>query len=430
MDVVALRMRLDFTLVLSTVVLSTSIGASVLPQRKFKANVNRKSLVDQMYGDLLASREIFETDSLYSQITPSEEDDEEFKARCGFYNENPIQLPDDELSTDLVIFSGIVSFAHLPIARCFVPGTEDFDIAIVGAPYDTSTSFRPGARFGPNSIRQGSRRLGRGLSPVRGFPGSKLRQLDPYHAGYKLVDCGDVPMSPFDNRVALNQLYRGQRSIHKNKSLRKPGQPPKIITLGGDHTITLMNLRSAYEQWGRLAVIHFDSHIDSWDPRVLGGNITKSTSLNHGTFLHYAHERGYLAPNSSIHVGIRAPFLDSNDEKHDFECGFEKIVARDVDIVGIMGVVEHIKQHVSGWPVYLTLDIDSIDMAVAPGTGTPEPGGFSAREILTILDGLEDINIIGADVVEVSPAYDTNGDITGTIAASVVDSVLGLMTVI
>ncbi|GAV51569.1 hypothetical protein ZYGR_0AF00400 [Zygosaccharomyces rouxii] len=422
-------MHLILILTLSIATLGTSIGASVLRQHEFEADVNRKSLVDQLYGDLLISREGFETASLHSKIDPSDEDDEVFKARCGFYNENPVQLPSDELGTDLVIFAGIVSFAHLPIARCFAPGSEDFDIAIVGAPYDTSTSFRPGARFGPNGIRQGSRRLGKGLSPVRGFPGSKLRQLDPYNAGYRLVDCGDVPMSPFDNRIALNQLYRGQRTIHKNKSLKDPSQPPRIITLGGDHTVTLMNLRSAYEQWGRLAVIHFDSHIDSWDPKVLGGNITKSTALNHGTFLHYAHEKGYLAPNSSIHVGIRAPLLDPNDEKHDFDCGFEKIVSRDIDIVGIKGIVERIRQHVAGWPVYLTLDIDSIDMAVAPGTGTPEPGGYSAREILTILDGLEGINIVGADVVEVAPAYDTNGDITSTIAASVVDSVLGLMTV-
>lgn len=404
------------------------VHALVLPQQQYQIS---RPLVEQLYGQILMDREGSEVnvDSVHTVVEPSADDDEEFKARCGFYNENPVQFPGDDFDSDLIVFGGIVTFAHLPVAHCFGANAGEFDIAIVGAPFDTATTYRPGARFGPNGIRQGSRRLVSGLSPVRGFPGSKLRHLDPYHSGYKLVDCGDVPMTPFDNRIALNQLYRGHRKIHNTTSLKDPDRPPRIITLGGDHTVTLMNLRSAYENWGPLAVIHFDSHIDSWDPKVLGGNISKSAALNHGTFLHYAHEKGYLADNSSIHVGIRSPFIAPGDEKHDFECGFEKIVARDIDIIGVRGIVDRVKQHVGDLPVYLTLDIDSIDMAVAPGTGTPEPGGFSAREILTILDGLEGINLIGADVVEVAPAYDTNGDITTIIAASVVDSLLGLMTV-
>lgn len=416
---------------LFTLLVGLLIGGAqglLLPQRQFESS---RPLLDQLYGDILKSRQDSDinTDAVHTLVEPAADDDEEFKARCGFYNDNPVQFPGDDFANDLIVFGGIVTFAHLPVARCFAPEADKFDIAIVGAPFDTATTYRPGARFGPNGIRQGSRRLISGLSPVRGFPGSKMRQLDPYHAGYKLVDCGDVPMTPFDNRIALNQLYRGQRRIHNNTSIKDPSQPPRIITLGGDHTVTLMNLRSAYESWGPLAVVHFDSHIDSWDPNVLGGNISKSVALNHGTFLHYAHEKGYLADNSSIHVGIRSPFITPSDEKHDFDCGFEKIVARDIDIIGIRGIVDRVKQHVGDLPVYLTLDIDSIDMAVAPGTGTPEPGGFSAREILTILDGFEGINLIGADVVEVAPAYDTNGDITTIIAASVVDSLLGLMTV-
>lgn len=388
--------------------------------------------IDQLFGELLKPRLDCNSEdfvSVSSQIDVMEDEDPDFKAQCGFFNENPVVLPLDTYMKDLFFFSGIVTFAHLPAVKCFAEDELNADIVIVGAPFDTATTYRPGARFGPNGIRQGSRRIGSGISPVRGFPGSKLRLLNPYNSSYKIADCGDIPMTPFDNRVALNQLYRGQRKIHNHPSLKEPEKPPRIITLGGDHTITLMALRSAYEKFGPLAVVHFDSHIDSWSPDVLGGGVSKRARLNHGTFLHYAHEKGYLANNSAIHVGIRGPYIDSHDDLHDRECGFEKIVSRDIDIIGIRGVVDQIKKRIGDLPVYITFDIDVLDIASAPGTGTPEPGGFTAREALTILDGLEGINLVGADVVEVAPAYDSNGDITVITAASVVDSFIGLMTV-
>lgn len=394
---------------------------------------NVKGLMTQLYSELLQTHDgsISTKESLGYQLEHDE--DPAFKAMCGFYQRNQLQYPDDDYFDDLNAFSGIVTFAHLPQANCFVdPNSKhapSYDIAIVGAPFDTAVSYRPGARFGPNGIRQGSRRLGAGLSPVRGFPGSKLRKLNPYDSNYKIVDCGDVPMTPYDNRIALNQLYRGQRRIHNQTTVKETEQVPRIITLGGDHTITLMALKSAYEHHGPMAVIHFDSHIDTWDPKILGGGITKRQSINHGTFLHFAHENGYIADGKSLHVGIRAPFIDPSDEQHDYDCGFEKIVARDLDIIGIKGITRQIKDKVGDLPVYLTIDIDVLDLSVAPGTGTPEPGGLTSRELLTILDGLEGLNIIGADVVEVLPAFDTNGDITTIVAAQVIDSILGLMTV-
>lgn len=402
----------------------------------------QKSLLYQLYGELLYPRNKEDIDATVNSpretknqralinIDP-EETDEEFKSMCSFYNEYDPDYPHDDFEDDLVLFSGIVSFAHVPIAQCFKNSSLAMDIAIVGAPFDTSVSYRPGARFGPNGIRQGSRRLGNGISPVRGFPGSRLRKLDPYHSGYSIVDCGDIPMTPFDNKVALNQLYRGQRALHNHKSLHNPENPPRIITLGGDHTITLMALRSAYEKYGKLSVIHFDSHLDTWDPKVIGGNISKRAGLNHGTFLHFAHENGYLSDDSNIHVGIRAPYVAPGfyDEQHDYECGFDKIVARDLDIISIPEVVSNIKTRVGDGPVYISVDIDVVDLASAPGTGTPETGGLTSRELLTILDGLEGLNVVGADIVEVLPAFDTNGDITTLIAAQVVDSILGLMTV-
>lgn len=346
-----------------------------------------------------------------------------------------LNLPHDDDVTDISSspnrFGGILTFAGFNAFNCFDHFSKPIDIAIVGAPFDTGTSFRPGARFGPESIRLAARRLGEGLTPVRGNSrDSKLGKVDPYNPkshNLSIVDCGDVPMTPFDNRVALNQLYRGQRAIHNHTSKL---QHPKIITMGGDHTITLMALRSAYEKFGQLAVLHFDSHIDTWDPKVLGGGITDYMSLNHGTFLHYAAENGYLSKDHCFHLGLRAPYISPDyDIKHDVDCGFRTITARDLDTLGREGIVSAIKNVVGDLPVYISVDIDVLDPANAPGTGTMEIGGWTGRELLSVLDGLEGINLIGGDVVEVSPPYDTNSEITSLAATAVIDSLLGLIIV-
>lgn len=358
------------------------------------------------------------------------------------FHEAQLNIPPPDYEGDLGTeympeFAGVDGFAHLPVYQCFgVPSDSGavekpkFDIAIVGAPFDTGVSYRGGARFGPKGIRSGSRRMGK-LGSYSSFHNG----FNPYDDWAKVVDCGDVPMTPFDNRVALNQLYRAHRAIHNHtvedteKALKaNDTTAPRIITLGGDHTITFSALRSAYEVHGPIAVIHFDSHIDTWDPLVLGGNISTYAHLNHGTFLHFAHEKGYLLDDHNIHVGLRAPYIRrKKDASHDRECGFAKLTARDVDKIGIQAMARKIKERVGDAKVYITFDIDVIDPAFAPGTGTTEPGGFTTREILTLLDELQGINLIGGDVVEVAPAYDTNGDITVTAAAQVIDSLLQLM---
>ncbi|SCU83983.1 LAMI_0C05666g1_1 [Lachancea mirantina] len=405
-------------------------------QRQVLFEDEQDSILNQLFGEVLTPHvegEIQDLSVGKKKYVLDDSETEEFRAQCGFYENHRISYPDDSFLSDIQLFSGIVTFAHVPMEQCFkskdAENAPNYDIAILGAPFDTSVSYRPGARFGPNSIRQGSRRLGQGVLPVRGFPGSKLRTLDPYNAGYKIVDCGDVPMTPFDNRLALNALYRGERAVYKQSTNRTDLKVPKVITLGGDHTITLMALRAAYEHHGQMAVIHFDSHIDTWDPKVLGGGITKTQSINHGTFLHFAHEWGYIRDDKSLHVGLRAPYFDLYDEKHDRECGFDKIVARDFDLLNFKEIVKTIKDRVGDLPIYLTIDIDVLDLAFAPGTGTPEPGGLTSRELLTVLDGLEGLNIVGADVVEVAPAFDSNGEITSIVAAQVIDSILGLMVV-
>lgn len=217
--------------------------------------------------------------------------------------------------------------------------------------------------------------------------------------------------------------------------------------LGGDHTVTLAALRSTIDHWGIVNVIHFDSHIDTWNPTVLGGGITDYASVNHGTFLHIAHEEGLISNDSSIHAGIRAPLGSQHrDLKNDVQCGFEIITARDIDELGPKGVIKKLKDRVGAGNVYITVDIDVLDpvskssrlafvvkididlrQAFAPATGTAEPGGWTTRELLTILDGLAGLNVVGGDVVEVAPVYDNNGETTCLAAAEVARSLIGLM---
>ncbi|PWY69319.1 arginase family protein [Aspergillus eucalypticola CBS 122712] len=316
-------------------------------------------------------------------------------------------------------FSGLTTFANLPYLNCFVDDestttNNNYDIAFLGAPFDTGVTARPGARFGPKGIRLGSRRLG-GWSIYTGE--------NAFASWAKLVDCGDAPLTWLDNTVALKQLDMA----HKVYRIFNAGQIPRIITLGGDHTTTLSALRSTYENWGPVSVIHFDSHIDTWDPKVLGGGVSHYAGVNHGTFLHLAHEEG-LIRNTSIHVGIRAPVVrPKGDIRNDLRCGFEIITARDLDRFGVSGLVEQIKSRVGDSRVYISVDIDVLDPAYAPATGTAEPGGFTTRELLTILDALRGMPVIGADVVEVAPIYDTAGETTTLAAAEVANSLLALM---
>lgn len=338
------------------------------------------------------------------------------------------KIPSKDYIDDLEygpLFAGIVSFAHLPVIDCVKPNDNDFDIAIVGAPFDTGVSYRPGARFGPSGIREGSRRMA---------PGT----YSPYHPDFdplleqKIVDCGDIPMTPFDNRIALDQLYRGHRAVltHSTSELskKKKGKSPKIVSLGGDHTITFSALRAVHEIHGQVSVLHFDSHIDTWDPIALGGNVSSYSQLNHGTFLHYAHEKGYIEEDSSMHVGVRAPYVRKHkDQENDKRCGFETVLLREIDQIGVSGIANKIKQRIGDRKVYISVDIDVLDPAYAPATGTAEVGGFTTREFLTLLDQIEGLNVVGADLVEVAPAYDTAGQTTLLAASEIVNSLISLI---
>ncbi len=394
---------------------------------KSQLNSN-KSLLDYMFGFLMdneADMSIAENKNKKQALPLSDE-------LSVLTMQDDYQVPDKDDLRDIngssVLyrggeFGGLVSFAHLPYANCYDPAAfddEKFDIAVVGAPFDTGTSYRPGTRFGPTGIRMGSRRLAPAYSVYSGF--------NPYSNWAKIVDCGDPPVTPLDNRIALDQIYRAERAIRNHKTTGKSKQKaPKVFTLGGDHTITLPAVKAAYEKYGKISVIHFDSHLDTWNPYYFGGNITSYQAMNHGTYLHWAHEKGYLSDNC-IHAAIRGPYPGPRDVQHDIDCGFDRILARDIDKIGADGIIKKIKERIGSTdaPVYITVDVDSMDPAFTPATGTVEPGGWSSRELLTVLDGLEGLNVVGGDVVEVSPPYDS-AEITSLAAAQVADSIISLM---
>jgi agmatinase len=338
------------------------------------------------------------------------------------FNHGFTKIPEKDFTGDLSsgpLFAGIVSFAHLPILNC-LNGDQKFDIAVVGAPFDTAVSYRNGARFGPSGIRDGSRRMAPGTYSA--FD----PESDPLSDAV-VVDCGDIAMTPFDNRIALDQLYRGERAILKNKAA-SGSKPPRIVTLGGDHTVTFSAIRAVSEVHGPVTVLHFDSHIDTWHPVALGGNVSSYSQLNHGTFLHYAHEKGFLTEHGNMHIGVRAPYVRKHkDLENDKRCGFESILAREIDTIGVDGISQKIKNQAGTNKVYISVDIDVLDPAYAPGTGTAEAGGFTTREFLTLLDSLKGLNVVGADVVEVSPPYDTNAQITALAASEVANSLFSLI---
>lgn len=326
-------------------------------------------------------------------------------------------------------FAGLTTYANLPWVHCLSSqeDIERYDIGILGAPFDTGTTARPGARFGPSGIRWGSRRI------ASSFAYNAYTHENHFKSWARIVDCGDAPLTFLDNTVALKQLGQAHKVVSdRPANSTDKSSVPRIIVLGGDHTTTLAALRSTIDHWGPVSVVHFDSHIDTWDPKVLGGGLSHYAGVNHGTFLHLAHEEGLLLNNTSIHAGIRAPAINKHhDWRNDARCGFTIITARDIDHVGISGIISRIKSRVGSTPTYISVDIDVLDPAYAPGTGTAEVGGWTTRELLSILDGLggqeDGVRVIGGDVVEVAPAYDNAGETTVLAAAEVVSSLIGLM---
>jgi agmatinase len=294
-------------------------------------------------------------------------------------------------------YAGPHTFARLPR----IDQVTDYDVAVVGVPFDTGTTYRPGARFGPEAIRAGSRLLRRYHPHM---------DSEPFH-DQQVVDAGDIACNPFDLEGAMDTVDRTATN------LIEPGT--KLVTLGGDHTIALPLLRTMRRAHGPVALVHFDAHLDTWDS-YFGSNLT------HGTPFRRAFEEGLYVPDHSMHVGIRGPVSNRRDLIDDAAMGFSIIGTWETEEIGVAGLVEKIRERVDGYPVYLSIDIDVLDPAFAPGTGTPEIGGFSTRELASIIRGLSGLPIVGLDVVEVSPAYD-HAEITAMAAANLAYDVISLM---
>jgi agmatinase len=286
-------------------------------------------------------------------------------------------------------FAGPPTFAALPR----IDEVSDVDVAVVGVPFDSGVSYRPGARFGPAHIRESPRLL---------RPYNPAQDVEPF-ARQQVVDAGDIAANPFDIGQAITSVEAGARAL-----LERAG---RLLTLGGDHTIALPLLRAVHARHGPIAVVHFDAHLDTWDT-YFGADYT------HGTPFRRAAEEGLLDPSGCLHVGIRGPLYSARDLVEDAELGFQVVHARELDDLGPRGVVER--------PVYVSVDIDVLDPAFAPGTGTPESGGLTSRELLSILRGLAGLDLKGADVVEVAPAYD-HAQITGIAASHVAYELISAM---
>ncbi|KAF2131505.1 Arginase/deacetylase [Dothidotthia symphoricarpi CBS 119687] len=332
-------------------------------------------------------------------------------------------------------FSGISTFAHLPHMRCLTHPQANYDIAILGAPFDTAVSYRPGARFGPRAIRAGSSRQ----TSFRGF--NPRANLNPYTSWATLVDCGDIPITPFDNNLALRQMSEAFLELGKRGPTQKSTESgvqyfkrPKLLTLGGDHSIALPALRALNEVYGQpITVVHFDAHLDTWHPAKYPSawmdpdDPSPQSFFNHGSMFWIAATEGLIANGSSVHAGLRTRLSGdgTDDYDDDTQQGWMRIATDDIDDIGAKGIIESIMKRVgTEKPVYLSIDIDVIDPGLAPGTGTPEPGGWTTRELIRILRGIEGLNVVGADVVEVSPAYDGAAETTAMAAAQVAYEIL------
>ncbi|KAJ9134489.1 Guanidinobutyrase [Pleurostoma richardsiae] len=326
-------------------------------------------------------------------------------------------------------FNGIGSFAHLKHVKCLTTPSELFDIAIIGAPFDTAVSYRPGARFGPRAIRHASSRQ----TSFRGF--NPRANINPYQNWAKIIDCGDIPVTPMDNAVALNQMTEAYRELGSRSPVSPLLSKPKLITLGGDHSLALPALRALREIYGKpLRVLHFDAHLDTWHPAKYPSSWPSDQAhFNHGSMFWLAGTEGLLTNDTTlpnVHAGLRTRLSGDGWEDFDDDTAqnWVRIVADDIDDLGTGGVVSSILAALPGDdPVYLSVDIDVLDPAFAPGTGTPEPGGWTTRELIRILRGLEGLNVVGADIVEVSPAYQGQGEETALAGAQVVYEILSSM---
>lgn len=286
-------------------------------------------------------------------------------------------------------FSGALSFAR----RRYTKEVADADVAVVGIPFDLATTSRPGARLGPRGIREASSMIA--WDRVHEWP------YDPFDR-IAVVDFGDVLIDAGVPQDVPEAITRQFHAIHDAGT--------KTLMLGGDHFVTYPVLKSLAPRFDQpLALIHFDAHSDTW--------AEDKKTICHGTMFYHAAREGLIAPQHSVQVGIRTYNADDH--------GFNILSAEAASAMGAAEVVQRIRHIVGDRPAYLTFDIDCLDPSMAPGTGTPVIGGMTSMDAQHILRGLQGLNIVGADVVEVAPAYDVS-QITSLAAATIAMNMLGL----
>jgi len=294
-------------------------------------------------------------------------------------------------------YAGLTTFARLPrredVSRC--------DVAVLGIPFDSGVTYRPGARFGPSHIRQASRLL---------RPYNPQLDVSPF-AGQQVVDAGDVAANPFDIAAAVREIESAADELIQSGA--------RLITLGGDHTIAYPLLRAHHRRYGPVALLHFDAHLDTWDTYF-------DAPVTHGTPFRRAAEEGLFVPGHSAHVGIRGSLYAPSDLVEDAGFGFTVVHCAEFERRSTDDVVAQLRDAIGDRPLYVSIDIDVLDPAHAPATGTPEAGGMTSRELLAIIRGLDGADLVGADIVEVSPAYD-HAEITGVAAANVAYELISLL---
>jgi agmatinase len=278
------------------------------------------------------------------------------------------------------------------------------DAAVYGIPFDTAVTYRPGTRFGPEAIRSAS------------------VLLRPFHAGYELdlcdalsiVDYGDLPVAPGDTEGTYARVQDALTPVVE------AGAFP--LALGGDHSITLAELRVLARRHGPLALVQLDAHADTWDEYF-------GQRYFHGTTFRRAAEEGLIEPAASVQAGMRGPLFLGSDLQDARSLGFHVIPVEELRALGPSGFAAAVREQAAARPVFLSFDVDFLDPAHAPGTGTPEVAGFTTAEAIAFLRSLRGIPLVGADVVEVSPPYDGPGQITALAAANIAWELLALRAV-
>jgi len=294
-------------------------------------------------------------------------------------------------------FAGIRTYMRAP----HVTDLNGVDAAVYGIPFDTATSYRTGARFGPEAIRSAS---------------ALIRPYHPVHDvnvvdALSIVDYGDLPVSPGDTERTYSQVEEALAPLVAADAFP--------IALGGDHSITLAELRVLAKLHGPLALVQLDAHADTWETYF-------GQKYFHGTTFKRAVEENLLDATASVMAGMRGSVYAASDLGTARELGFTVIESEELRVLGPESYAEIIRSKVGERPVFLSFDVDFLDPAFAPGTGTPEIAGFSTAEAVAFLRALRGINLAGCDVVEVAPAYDGTGQPTALAAANVVFELLAL----